>query len=50
MSDVELAELGALGEWLSSFPQLEEYVSDKENNLSLLEDDKIFRSNPAIKR
>ena len=50
MSDVELIELGALGEWLSSFPQLEDFVSDKENNLSLLDDDRIFTSNPAIKR
>jgi len=49
MSDVECVELGALEEWLSSFPQLEEFVSDKENNLSLLHDDRIFITNPAIK-
>ena len=49
MSKAELKELSALGEWLSSFPQLEPFVSDKENS-SLFENDEDFGSNPDLKR
>ena len=48
MSKVELKELSALGEWLSSFPQLEQFVSDKENS-SLLNDEDC-ESNTDLKR
>ena len=32
MSSVEVEELSALGEWISSFPQIEQFASDEENS------------------
>jgi len=49
MSDVEIEELSALGEWLSSFPQVEKFTSDKENVSSVFENGDVF-SNSDLKR
>ena len=50
MSNEEIGELSALGEWLSSFPQLEEVASDKENRSSLIDNEGDYLSNPVMKR
>jgi hypothetical protein len=50
MSNVEIEELSALGEWLSSFPQLEQFASDKENSSSLFDTDEDYGSNLDLKR
>ena len=49
MSRVEIKELSALGEWLSSFPQLEKFASNKENK-SLFDNDEDCDSNQEFKR
>jgi hypothetical protein len=49
MSNVEIEELSALGEWLSSFPQLEQFASDKENGSSLFDTDDGYASNFKLK-
>ena len=48
MSRAEIKELSALGEWLSSFPQLVKFASNKENS-SLFENNEDFDSNPELK-
>jgi hypothetical protein len=50
MSNVEIEELSALGEWLSSFPQLEEFTSDKENGSCFIDNVKDYNSNSKLKR
>lgn len=50
MSAVEVEELTALGEWLTSFPQLEQFTSNKENNSSLFDNEEDYISNSDIKR
>ncbi len=48
MSRAESKELSALGEWLSSFPQLEQFASNKENS-SLFDNNEDCNSNPELK-
>ena len=48
MSNREVEELSALGEWLSSFPQLEEIAFDKENTSLVGQGD--YQSIPGLKR
>lgn len=49
MSRAEIKELSALGEWLSSFPQLEQFAFDKENS-SIFDNDGHYDSNQKLKR
>jgi len=48
MSEEEQEELSALVEWLSSFPQLEHFTFDKENNSSLIDYTVDYLSTPGI--
>jgi len=50
MRNEEIEELSALRDWLSSFPQLEQATSDKENSSSPFENEGDYLSNPAMKR
>ena len=47
MSKEEQEELSALVEWLSSFPQLENFAFDKENSSSLVGNAGDYLSTPG---